>query len=131
MDDKDLDNPDPSTTKKASRPHQPSSDVTTTKGPKDERSTKPKKDNDGDEYEPEKSWRFSGSYPPSWTSSEKMSKETAEYKQGMPFANCGKCTYYQSNHCKVVAGYIVQSMVCKYFAEKYTPMMSISILKRR
>jgi hypothetical protein len=121
--DKDLDNNDESSPKKAMRPHQPEPNVTPVKNKKDDRSTMPKKDDDGDEYKPEESFRGgSRNYPPSSTLYEKMSKENALYQQGAPFENCGKCNYYQPGHCKIVRGYIVQSMVCKYFSEKYAPI---------
>ena len=60
-------------------------------------------------------------YPPSWTRSEKMNKETAEYKKGTPFHRCGSCTYYQSSHCKIVKGHISPEMSCEYYQEKYDP----------
>lgn len=130
--DKDLDNNDESTPKKSISPNQPESTITTTKGKKDNRSNVPKNDDDGDEYDPTESFRGGKySYPPSYTMYEKISKETAEYKQGMPFHNCGKCNYYQAGHCKIVRGYIAQSMGCKYFSEKYTPMIVGIAIKRK
>jgi hypothetical protein len=70
-------------------------------------------------------------YPPGWTRSEKMSKETAEYKKGTPFHTCGGCTYYQSSHCKIVRGYISPEMSCLYHQEKYDPDRFKSIMIKR
>ena len=130
-DDNDLDNNDKSGTKKANHPHHPEKDATTVGNKKDDRSTMPKKDDDGDEYSPEDSWRSPGNYPPSSTLYEKMSKENAQYMKGVPFENCGKCNYYQAGHCKIVRGYIEQSMVCKYFSEKYTATSFTMMISKR
>ena len=130
--DKDLDNNDESTPKKAQTPQQPESSITPTKGKKDNRTPVPKNDDDGDEYQPEENWRGGTSnYPPSYTLYEKMSKESAGYRQGMPFHNCGKCNYYQAGHCKIVRGYIAQSMGCKYYSEKYAPMSFAVVVSKR
>ena len=124
--DNDLDNNDESTPKKSKTPQQPESTITPVKGKVDKRSTVPRKDDDGDEYYPDDSYRGYGrNFPPSSTLYEKMSKENAEYQKGVPFENCGKCNYYQAGHCKIVRGYIAQSMVCKYFSEKYSSMIII------
>jgi hypothetical protein len=129
--DNDLDNNDMSTPKKVQKNQQPESNITPTKGKRDNRSNVPKKDDDGDEYDAENSYRGYGkSFPPSSTLYEKMSKENAAYQQGAPFENCGKCNYYSAGHCKIVRGYIVPSMVCKYFSEKYSSI-SISVIKRK
>lgn len=95
---------------------QPPKDVTPTNYKKDSRTLKPQYDEDDEElYAPKTR------YPPSWTREEKMSKETAEYRQGKPFHHCGICSYYQSSSCKIVRGYIAPSMGCSYFQEKYDP----------
>lgn len=121
--DKDLDNNDESLPSDMDETQQPERKATTVKNKKDERTLMPHKDDDGDEYDPKEAWRGGDSqYPPSWTLYEKMSKENAGYQKGAPFHNCGKCTYYQAGHCKIVRGYIAQSMGCKYFSEKYTPV---------
>jgi len=114
---------DQTTPTKLDKSKQIPKDQTTKSAPRgkhDDRELRPQLDEDD---KPENTFRGGEShYPPSWTMFEKMSKEDAEYRQGMPFHNCGKCQYYQGNICKVVRGYIVQSMGCKYFQEKYSPV---------
>ena len=103
---------------------QPDKKATPKKSKKDKRTLMPDYDNDGDEWDESENWRGGKyKYPPSSTLYEKMSKENAQYQVGVPFENCGKCTYYQSNHCKIVRGYIAQSMRCMYFQEKYEPQV--------
>ena len=130
--DHDLDDNDESTPKKARQPQQPEPNITPTKGKKDNRTLVPQSDDDGDEYDAENGYRGGNhNYPPSSTLYEKMSKENAEYQKGVPFENCGKCTYYISGHCKVVRGYIEQNMVCKYFSEKYNSSSFGIMISRR
>ena len=107
---------DDSTPTKSDQTAQPKDKATTVNTKKDTRSLMPSKE---DEAEDEVSYETRHYFPPSWTNFEKMSKEDAHYGQGKPFHNCGTCTYYQSSHCKVVRGYIEQSMGCKYFSKKY------------
>ena len=118
--DHDLDNEDESTPKKVDKSHQPAKNDTPKKAKRDERTLMPHHDDDEDDYYPEKNWRGGDSkYPPSWTLYEKMSKEEAQYKKGVPFQSCGKCSFYQSGHCKIIRGYISAEMRCRYYQEKY------------
>lgn len=126
---------DSTTPKKVDPSFQPPKNATPTNTKKDNRQLTPHGGGvNDDEEDPEKNggpWRSEYNFPPSSTLYEKMSKEDAGYRKGVPFENCGKCNYYQSGHCKVVRGYIEQSMVCKYFSEKYMSSMTISVMKRK
>lgn len=118
---------DDSTPTKVDTKAQPADSDTTVKGKKDTRSLMPSKKMEEEDSE---SYETRSFYPPSWTRSEKMSKEEAEYKQGKPFHHCGKCTYYSDSHCRVVRGYISPSMGCRYFQEKYSPNISMAVIRR-
>jgi hypothetical protein len=108
---------DDSTPTHLDKKDQPPMSDTPAKNKPDNRTLKPTEQTHEANIEAEETYQF----PPSRISKEKVSKENAEYMQGKPFHRCGICTYYQSNHCKVVRGYISPEMGCKYFQEKYDP----------
>lgn len=126
---------DESTPKKSVTPNQPKDSATPTNTKSDDRTpvakrTSGEKESEGDNDNDSDNYRgYKRKFAPSYTLYEKMSKENAEYRQGMPFEHCGKCNYYSGGNCKIVRGTIAASMVCSYFSEKYNATFSFSIRK--
>lgn len=121
---------DDSTPKHSDKAAQPPDNDTPTKAKADSRTTMPTREEreENQEYRPTHPDK---PYPPSWTRTEKMKKETAEYRKGKPFHSCGSCRHYSDRECDVVAGYISPDMGCSYYQEKYSPENFMVMIGKR